>query len=152
MAIIRTEIVIHADAQVCFDLARDVDVHVRSAQATGERAVAGVTTGRLNLGDSVTWRGRHFGLVQDLTSRITIFEPARHFRDEMVSGPFKRLVHDHYFEAIPGATRMVNIFDFNAPWGVIGKVAESLFLTSYLRRFLERRGRMLKDIAETGRR
>jgi hypothetical protein len=54
MAIIRIETDIAAPPAVCFDLARNVDAHVASTGATGERAIAGVTTGVLNLGDEVT--------------------------------------------------------------------------------------------------
>ena len=104
MSIIRVEIDINAPAAVCFDMARSVDAHVESARATGERAVGGVTSGMLNLGDEVTWRARHFGVTQDLTSRIVAFDRPHHFRDEMVRGAFRRIVHDHYFEPAAGGT------------------------------------------------
>jgi len=151
MALIRIQIDIAAPPAVCFDLARSVDAHVDSTRATGERAVAGVTSGLLNLGDEVTFRAKHFGVTQDLTSRITAFDRPAHFRDEMVRGAFRRLVHDHYFEPLPSGTRMIDVFDFTAPLGWLGRAAEVLFLTSYLRRFLETRARILKDLAEAKR-
>ena len=114
MAIIRIAIEIAAAPAVCFDLARSVDAHVASTSATGERAVGGVTTGLLNLGDEVRWRARHFGVTQELTSRITALDRPNHFRDEMVRNTFRRLVHDHHFEACREGTRMVDVFDFSA--------------------------------------
>jgi len=135
---------------MCFDLARSVDAHVVSAGASGERAVAGVTTGLLGLGDQVTWRGRHLGVVQELTSRITAFDRPRHFRDEMVRGAFRKLAHDHYFEAVPAGTRMRDVFEFSAPLGILGRLAEWAVLTGYLRRFLEERAQVLKRLAESG--
>ena len=36
-----------------------------------ERAVAGRMTGAIELGETVTWRARHFGYWWTLTSRIT---------------------------------------------------------------------------------
>jgi len=54
MSIIRVEIDINAPADVCFDMARSVDAHVESARTTGERAIGGVTSGLLKLGDEVT--------------------------------------------------------------------------------------------------
>ena len=86
MAVIRVEIDVAAPPDLCFDLARSVDAHVASARATGEQAVAGVTSGLLSLNDQVTWQGRHFGLTQELTSRISAFDRPRYFRDEMVRG------------------------------------------------------------------
>jgi ligand-binding SRPBCC domain-containing protein len=150
MAVIQMEVEIAAPPAVCFDLARSVDAHAASAGASGERAVAGVTRGLLNLGDEVTWRGRHFGIIQELRSRITRFDRPRYFRDEMVRFAFRRLCHDHYFEAVSGGTRMRDLFEFTVPWGPIGRVAERAVLVSYLRRFLETRAQVLKRLAESG--
>ena len=41
----------------CFDLARSVDVHVRTVGQSGERAIGGRTSGLLELGEEVTWEG-----------------------------------------------------------------------------------------------
>jgi hypothetical protein len=70
MPVIDLELFVHAPAERVFDLSRSVDVHVASTSRTGERAVAGVTTGLLVLGDVVTWEATHFGVRQRLTSQI----------------------------------------------------------------------------------
>jgi ligand-binding SRPBCC domain-containing protein len=140
---------IAAPPQRCFDLARCVDLHLRSAAPTGEQAVAGKTTGLLSLGDEVTWRGRHFGVVQELASRITLFEPPQHFRDSMVRGAFRRLDHDHFFVADGSATEMRDVFDFDAPLGVLGRIADALVLRRYMHNFLVARNAALRAIAES---
>ena len=150
MSRIRIETDIRAPLETCFDLARSVDAHIASTRATAERAVAGVTRGLLALGDSVTWRARHLGINWELTSRITAFDRPTHFRDEMTRGVFTRLVHDHYFEPSPNGTRMIDEFDFTAPLGLLGVVADRLFLARYMRQFLETRARALKQFAESG--
>ena len=149
MSIIDVAIDINAPLAVCFDIARSVDAHLESARSTGERAVSGVTSGLLNLGDEVTWRATHFGVTQDLTSRIVAFDRPHHFRDQMVRGAFRRIVHDHYFEPVAGGTRMRDVFDFTAPFGVLGTLVDKLVLTAYLRRFLESRAEALKQLAES---
>ena len=60
MATIRLETLIPAPIERCFDLARDIDLHVRSTAHTREVAVAGVRTGLIGPGDEVTWEGIHF--------------------------------------------------------------------------------------------
>lgn len=151
MALIRCSIGIRAPIARCFDLARNVDVHVASTHGTGERAVGGVTTGLMGLGDEVTWEARHLGVVQRLTSRITAFEPPVRFRDSMVRGAFRRFDHDHLFEADgDGTVRMHDVFDYHAPLGPLGRFAEAVFLTRYLRRFLESRALVIKRVAESG--
>ncbi len=150
MAIVRLETQIEAAPAVCFDLARSVEAHIESASRTDERAVAGVTSGLLAFGDEVTWRARHLGVTQELTSRITAFDRPRHFRDEMVRGIFRRLVHDHYFESLGSSTRMVDVLDFTAPLGILGRCAERMLLRAYLARFLRSRAAALKRLAESG--
>jgi ligand-binding SRPBCC domain-containing protein len=149
MATIHLTTLIHAPLDRCFDLSRSVDLHVASTQNTGERAVGGVTSGLLGLGDEVTWSARHFGVRQRLTSRITAFDPPRHFRDSMVSGAFRRFDHDHHFEAQGDATRMRDVFDFESPLGPLGRIADALVLTRYLRGFLEERNAVIKRAAES---
>jgi ligand-binding SRPBCC domain-containing protein len=67
----------------------------------------------------------------------------------MVRGAFRRIVHDHYFEPAAGGTRMRDVFDFTAPFGVLGTLVDKLVLTAYLSRFLENRAQALKQLAES---
>jgi ligand-binding SRPBCC domain-containing protein len=133
----------------CFDLARSIDLHVRTAAGTGETAVAGVTSGLIGPGQRVTWRGRHFGVWQELTSRITAYTWPEHFRDEMVQGAFRSFIHDHTFTSELGGTLMTDTCRFAAPFGPIGWAVERLVLGDYLRGFLVKRGRIIKRVAES---
>jgi hypothetical protein len=68
----------------------------------------------------------------------------------MVRGAFREFVHGHFFEEASGGTRMVDLLRFSAPLGVVGWVVERAVLGRYMRRFLEERARVLKDLAEGG--
>ena len=149
MATIELTTLIHAPLERCFDLSRSVDLHVASTSETGERAVGKVTSGLLHLGEEVTWSAKHFGVRQELTSRITAFDRPRHFRDSMVAGAFRRFDHDHFFAAAEGGTEMRDVFDFESPLGPLGRIVDALVLTSYLRGFLERRNEVIKSAAES---
>jgi hypothetical protein len=138
-----------ASAETCFDLSRCVDIHLLSTSKTGEKAVGGKVQGLLELHDTITWRARHLGVVQELTSRITAYDRPRTFSDEMERGAFKSLLHQHVFEEEGGYTQMTDLFDFEAPCGVLGRFACALFLTQYLRRFLMERNALIKEIAES---
>lgn len=150
MAVIRVETLINAPPEVCFDLKRSVDLHLKSTGDSGERAIAGVTRGLIGAGQEVTWSAKHFGIRQQLTSRMTAFDPPRHFRDSLVRGAFARFDHDHFFEPHDGGTRMVDVFDYAAPLGLLGRLAEWLFLNRYMRRLLVGRGLGIKAVAESG--
>jgi ligand-binding SRPBCC domain-containing protein len=140
---------VHAPIERIFDLARSVELHMNSTAETNERAVAGVLSGLMAFGDEVTWRARHFGVWQHLTSRITMFERPFHFRDSMVRGAFRRFDHDHFFAQQGENTEMREVFDFQSPFGILGRTAERLFLTNYMRRFLFARCTWIKTVAET---
>ena len=116
---------------------------------TGERAIAGVTSGLMALGQEVTWRARHFGIWQHLTIRITMFERPFHFRDSLVRGAFRRFDHDHFFAQRGDITVMRDVFDFQSPLGILGHIADQLFLIEYMRRLLLTRHAVIKTIAET---
>jgi ligand-binding SRPBCC domain-containing protein len=142
---------IRAPIERVFDLARSIDLHSDSLAFTGERAVGGVTSGLIRQGETVTWRARHFSVWQGLTSRITHFEPPHRFSDQMVRGAFRRFDHDHFFTPQDSGTLMRNVFDFDAPLGPLGHLANWLFLTRYMRRFLLVRNAALKAVAESDR-
>src|SRR5438477_167671 len=82
------------------DIALDVDAHSQSASFSAERIVEpGRLSGLLELGDLVTFEGRHFGLRQRFTAKIVELDRPRSFADEQVRGAFKRLRHVHEFHA-----------------------------------------------------
>lgn len=151
MARIVVRTLVSAPPERCFDIARSVDFHRWSFADTGERTLAdggAVTRGLLGLGDRVTWEARRLGRRHRLTSRITVFDRPRVFVDEMERGAFARLRHEHRFEAAAGGTLVTDEFEFAAPWGVLGRVAERVLLTRYMRRVLEAHAAKLREACE----
>lgn len=140
---------IKAPVETCFNLARSVDLHKRSMAWSGEEAIRGVTSGMLGPGDEVTWRATHFGIRQELTSAITAFEFPHYFRDEMTHGPFRMIMHDHRFESMHGITIMYDRFEYEAPFGIIGRLLEKCILNRYLCKLLAKRNYALKSDAES---
>jgi ligand-binding SRPBCC domain-containing protein len=152
----RTDIA--APAALVFDLSLSIDGHLDSMRGFGEQAVAGVTTGRIGPGQQVTWRARHFGIWWRMTSRIGHLQRPVLFVDEQVSGPFAGFRHEHRFHAQPhaqgasaatsGVTQLVDVVEFRAPLGLLGRLAEILVLGWYVRRLIESRNVYLKQQAE----
>lgn len=149
MPIIKLEIVINAPVERVFDLARSIDLHKNSMSKYDEKVVAGVTKGLINFNETVTWEATHFGVRQRLTSKITRFDRPRYFRDSMVAGAFKRFDHDHFFEEGDGQTLIKDVFDYDSPLGILGRIADALFVESHLREMLEERNQIIKTAAES---
>jgi ligand-binding SRPBCC domain-containing protein len=139
---------IHAPIHHVFDLSRSIDLHQISTEKTQEKAIAGKTSGLIELHETVTWRAKHFGIYQTLTTKITAFDKPNYFVDEMVQGAFKSFVHTHKFEDVPEGTIMTDVFDYQSPLGILGKLADVLFLKNYMRRFLMKRNEVIKVHAD----
>jgi len=139
---ITIETFIAAPPEVCFDLALDVGAHAKSAAFSHERVVEpGRLTGVLQLGDIVTFEGKHFGFRQRFTTKITQVDRPRVFVDEMVRGAFKRLRHVHEFHPRDGGTLMRDILEWEA-WGI------GFLLKPHMRWFVTTKQLELKGIAE----
>ena len=151
MPCIKIETFIKADIETCFDLARNIDFHQESLKHSGEIAIAGITSGLIDLGETVTWEAKHLGFVQHLTSKITELESPNYFVDEMVTGAFKSFRHEHRLEQSSKENHviMTDLFYFESPLGPLGKVANEVFLKKYMTKLLTLRNQHLKEKAES---
>ncbi len=148
MAKIVLETRVAAPPERCFDLSRDLDLHLHTMNESGERIVAGRDSGLIELGEEVTWEARHFGIRHRHTSRITLFDRPRHFRDTMVKGRFAKFEHDHFFAAVDEGTLMRDILEFASPFGLVGRLVDWLALKRYLSDLLSKRNQIIKRQAE----
>lgn len=130
-------------------MSRSINLHKISTQHTNEEAIAGVTTGLIGLHQSVTWPAKHFGIYQTLTSIITTFQQPDYFVDEMEQGIFKHFKHEHLFKTVDQQTLMTDLFDYESPLGIIGKLADVLFLKRYMTALLKKRNQTIKAFAES---
>ena len=149
MTLIEISTYINAPIQKVFDLSRDIDVHQNSASKTNEVVIAETTHGLINLGETVTWRGKHFGLYLQHKSLITQMNLYSFFADEMIKGHFKTFRHEHYFEEKNGVTIMKDRLSYETPFWIFGKLFDILLLRSHLTNFLLNRNQVLENIAES---
>jgi len=148
MSTINLTITINAPLKTVFDISRNIDIHQQSAASSKEKAIDGVTSGLINLNETVTWRGKHFGFYLTHKSRITAMNFYDYFVDEMEEGKFKTFKHEHFFEEKNGVTIMTDKLQYETPFGIIGKLFDTLLLKNHLIHFLLERNKTLKKIAE----
>ena len=66
-----------------------------------------------------------------------------------IQAPVERCFdHDHLFASQGSTTLMTDVFDYHAPLGLLGRVAERLFLTRYMAALLSERNKIIKEVAE----
>ncbi len=139
---------IKSSVDIVFDLARSIDLHIDSTTGTNEKAIGGKLSGLMALGDTVTWRARHLGVYQKLTVELVEFDRPKLFVDVMLKGAFKSMRHSHHFEMKGEVTVMTDVFDFESPFGILGRVFNQIYLKAYLIKFLEKKNKILKEVAE----
>src|ERR1700681_3533161 len=140
---------IEAPAERVFDLSRSIDLHEKSMAHTKEQAVSGTTTGLIELNETVTWKARHLFKTRVLKTKVTAMDKPSSFTDEMVSGDFKSMKHEHHFKQINNGTLLIYLFSYEMPYGITGKMAGKLFLHRYLKKLLDHRNKSIKEYAES---
>lgn len=149
MPAIHLTTLIHAPAERVFNLSRHIALHKKSMEHTGERAVGGVTTGLINLNETVTWEGKHLFKKRRFTSKITAMKLFDNFTDEMIYGDFKSFKHQHYFKQIENGTIIIDILDYETPYGIIGQLVNALYMHRYLESLIKKRNQVIKEYAES---
>ena len=76
-------------------------------------------------------------------------EKPLHFTDEMVEGDFKRFKHEHHFKVIVNGILMIDLIEFESPYGALGHLVNKFYLKKYLQQLLETRNAVIKEYAET---
>jgi ligand-binding SRPBCC domain-containing protein len=147
METIRLGTWIDAPVERCFLLSLNVDLHVAAARSTQGQAAAGVIEG-LREGETLTFKGKHFGVRWRHTSLIEKLRPHSYYRDVMIAGPFQHFEHDHHFAAMDDGTRMRDEIRFAAR-GLMGRLATRIFLRKRLKAYLLERNAMIKRLAES---
>jgi len=140
---------IAAPVERVFDLSRSINLHQISTASTNEKAIAGVMNGLINKDETVTWQAKHLFKTRQFTSKITDMQRPVFFVDEMIKGDFKNFHHEHHFKAVENGTILIDKISFETPYGMMGKIANRLFLRSYLEKFLVQINAVIKAYAET---
>ena len=150
MTILEDTTLIDAPIDLCFELSLNLDMEAQAEAEFRMHAVAGVRTGRLGLGECVTWKLREFGLWITHTTKITILEEPHYFQDTMVEGVFALFQHDHFFRSKNDLqTEMRDELHLRMPWYLGGSLAEILLIGRRVTRMMHKRNRTIKRLAET---
>ena len=140
---------IAAPVERVFDLSRNISLHKISMQQTGEVAIAGITSGLINIDDTVTWKAKHFFKTRFFTSRIIEMKPFEKFTDKMIRGDFVSFQHEHFFKPAANGTIIIDIVSFETPYGFLGKVVNKFFLASYIEKLIIKRNEVIRQYATT---
>ncbi|MGZ5218495.1 MAG: SRPBCC family protein [Chitinophagaceae bacterium] len=131
-----------------FDLARSIDMHKQSMTKHKEEAVAGIRFGLIEKNETVTWKAKHLFKTRFFRSEITEMKKPDMFVDKQAKGDFKTMRHEHHFKPCENGTIMIDLIEFEAPYGFLGKLFSKLYLTGYVKSLIEQRNKAIKEFAE----
>lgn len=131
-----------------FDLSRNISLHKISMQHSNGQAVSGTTSGLINKDDTVTWKGKHLFKTRFFTSRIIEMKPYEKFTDKMIKGDFLSFFHEHFFKPANNGTIVIDIINYETPYGFFGKLVNRFYLNAYLENLVIHRNEVIKQYAE----
>jgi ligand-binding SRPBCC domain-containing protein len=80
---------------------------------------------------------------------ITVHQPPRLFVDEQGKGPFAYWRHEHHFDPLPGGTtRLRDVIDYRPPFGIVGGLADHLFIRRRLEALFAHRHQVTRQVME----
>jgi ligand-binding SRPBCC domain-containing protein len=78
-------------------------------------------------------------------TEITHVEAGRFFVDEQRVGPYALWHHQHHFKPIEGGVEMTDLVHYRVPLGLLGDLANWLFVRSQLRQIFDFRWKKLEE-------
>jgi ligand-binding SRPBCC domain-containing protein len=86
------------------------------------------------------------GIRTPWVTEITHVKDKEFFVDEQRVGPYAMWHHEHRIEPIEGGVVMRDILTYRPPFGVLGKIANSLFIGKKVRSIFDYREKAIIDI------
>ena len=98
-------------------------------------------------GMEITYRIRPlFGIPVTWVTKITAVNAPYYFADDQKSGPYKHWHHEHFFREMEGGTEMIDIVNYELPFGIVGNLAAKLFVNRRLESIFNYREKILEEL------
>ncbi|MET3112649.1 ligand-binding SRPBCC domain-containing protein [Pedobacter sp. CG_S7] len=86
------------------------------------------------------------GIKLNWMTEITQVKEGEYFIDEQRFGPYQFWHHQHHFKAIPGGVEMNDILTYGLPFGILGQMANQLFVANKLQEVFSFRNQKVIEI------
>lgn len=87
-----------------------------------------------------------FGIKTTWVTEITHIVDNDFFVDEQRAGPYKIWHHEHRLKSINGGVLMTDLITYQPPFGILGSIANSLFIEKKIKDIFAYRKRVLEEI------
>ncbi|MCI5084222.1 MAG: SRPBCC family protein [Saprospiraceae bacterium] len=87
-----------------------------------------------------------FGIRINWVTEITHMNHLKYFIDEQRFGPYALWHHEHRFEMVDGGVQMTDLLTYKVPYGLIGNLANALFVEQRIDDIFEYRTKAIERI------
>jgi ligand-binding SRPBCC domain-containing protein len=88
-----------------------------------------------------------FGLLRKMwVAEVAEHTPPQGFRDRQIAGPFSFWEHRHQFEPEGDGTRIIDTLNYEPPLGLLGRIADRLFIKRRIKAMWAYRTRKAQEI------
>ncbi|MCH2083502.1 MAG: SRPBCC family protein [Saprospiraceae bacterium] len=86
------------------------------------------------------------GIKLNWVTEITHVRDRQYFIDEQRFGPYALWHHQHHFELVDGGVKMTDILNYKVPYGVIGNIANAVFVENRIEEIFQYRIKAVERI------
>jgi ligand-binding SRPBCC domain-containing protein len=86
------------------------------------------------------------GIKMNWMTEITHVKEGEYFIDEQRFGPYALWHHQHHFKTIEGGVLMTDILNYATPYGIIGRLANTLFVDKQIKQVFSYREKAIKEL------
>jgi len=86
------------------------------------------------------------GIKMDWCTEITHVIDKQYFVDEQRFGPYAMWHHQHHFKVVDGGVEMTDIIDYAVPFGILGRMMNSILISSEIEKIFSFRAEKIKEL------
>ena len=90
-----------------------------------------------------------FGIKMDWVTEILHVKEHQYFIDEQRFGPYAFWHHQHIFEIVDGGVLVKDLIHYKVPLGIIGTLANAIFVESQIEDIFNHRQKVLEKVMES---
>ncbi|TWJ04315.1 ligand-binding SRPBCC domain-containing protein [Mucilaginibacter frigoritolerans] len=86
------------------------------------------------------------GIKMNWMTEITHVKEGEYFVDEQRFGPYALWHHQHHFKSITGGMLMNDILNYAIPYGIIGRIANTILVENQIKKIFSYREKAIKEL------
>ena len=86
------------------------------------------------------------GIKMNWMTEITQVKDGEYFVDEQRVGPYALWHHEHHFKAIKGGVLMTDMLNYAVPYGIIGRLGNTLLVNKEVKKIFTYREKAVNDL------